>query len=391
MFNKVMSGEDVESCCLTRNEARATTDKMIRQGEKFFAGLADYSKTSRYRNVLREPGEIDIIDIGNSISDVKIMASLSAKNCLTKSAKEEWGLIKRRCAQLIEMLYNAEELVNSDETVYFIELDRRGNGVLRSKHVHVGGLLRRELWDDKPSLLISATMTDGKDFQFIRSETGIDGGVEIILESPFDFLRQALLAVPNIPEPNNLAYTDHLCRLVNYVVNEIGGRTLALFTSYSKMKAVKETLACSDYRILCQGDAPNSQLAKDFREDPNSVLLGTESFWTGIDIPGKSLSCVIIDRLPFTVPTDPVLIAMDKKLDGNSFMGFSVPAAVIQLRQGVGRLIRRSTDFGVVVLADRRLMTKRYGGIFLSSLPKMNFTQDATHIKLFMEERRAKQ
>jgi ATP-dependent DNA helicase DinG len=242
-------------------------------------------------------------------------------------------------------------------------------------------------FDATPSVIVtSATLTTGGSFEHTKRELGVRDARELVVESPFDFERQALLIVPEgLPSPQEPVFVDAVADVVARVVDLAEGRTLGLFTSYRNMNAAYERLAGCGYRVLRQGDAPRTQLIEAFRKDVRSVLLGTESFWAGVDVPGESLSCVIIDRLPFPPPDDPVLDAVSER-DPDWFQDFSLPRAIIAFKQGFGRLIRSQLDRGVVVVLDERLVTKRYGRKFIRSLPYTLKSRRLAHVRHFLEE-----
>ena len=209
--------------------------------------------------------------------------------------------------------------------------------------------------------------------------------------SPFDYANQSLLYMPTIPvEPNHQDYNGHIVELAKEVIDHSKGRTFLLFTSYRALNHVAEALAGSDYPLMVQGSAAKSTLLEDFRDHGNAILLGTNSFWEGVDVRGEALSCVIIDKIPFASPGDPVLQARIDSLrerGGNPFSSIQIPAAVIQLKQGIGRLIRDNRDYGVLVLCDPRFLTKPYGKLFLRSLPPMPITQDIDDISGFFNKK----
>jgi len=236
----------------------------------------------------------------------------------------------------------------------------------------------------------SATLAVGESFQHFSDQLGLEGATTHRWDSPFDYPRQALLYVPSpMPEPNSPGYTAAVVEAALPVLAASQGRAFLLFTSHRALKEAAELLAGRiDYPLLIQGDAPRSRLLEEFRQRGNAVLLGTGSFWEGVDVRGEALSCVIIDKLPFASPGDPVLqarIDAMRQAGGNPFMEYQLPQAVITLKQGVGRLIRDVTDRGVLVLCDPRLGTKNYGRIFLESLPPMSKTLKLEVVQRFFQ------
>jgi ATP-dependent DNA helicase DinG len=236
-------------------------------------------------------------------------------------------------------------------------------------------------------IFTSATLSVAGDFQHFSRQLGLDDPVNLSLASPFDYQRQALTYLPKgLPDPNASAYTDNVVNAVRPVLDAARGRTFLLFTSHRALKRAAELLADSAFPLFVQGTAPRHQLLTQFRESGNGVLLGAASFWEGVDVAGEALSCVIIDKLPFAAPDDPVLVARLNALretGGNPFFDWQVPAAVIALKQGAGRLIRDVADRGVLMLCDPRLTTKAYGKLFLRSLPPMPITRELADVQDF--------
>lgn len=236
----------------------------------------------------------------------------------------------------------------------------------------------------------SATLSVNGNFEHFARQLGLEAATSLQLDSPFDYQNNALFYLPNdLPEPNAPDFTDSMLDEAERIINAARGRTFLLFTSYRALHIAARRLQDScDYPLLVQGRAPRNELLERFRELGNAVLLGTSSFWEGVDVRGEALSCVIIDKLPFASPGDPVWQArIDalKERGGNPFMEEQLPHAVITLKQGVGRLIRDMSDRGVLVLCDRRLVKKSYGRVFLNSLPDMRRTREFDDVKAFFE------
>ncbi|MDH5445890.1 MAG: ATP-dependent DNA helicase [Gammaproteobacteria bacterium] len=237
-------------------------------------------------------------------------------------------------------------------------------------------------------IFTSATLSVNGGFNHFISQLGLNEAITRSWDSPFDFARQALLYMPTgLPEPNQASYTEAVVESARPVLAASGGRAFMLFTSHRALREAAEILGNDcDYPILVQGSAPRDRLLEDFRKAGNAVLLGTSSFWEGVDVRGEALSCVIIDKLPFASPGDPVLQARLEAMrrEGNNpFMEFQLPQAVIMLKQGAGRLIRDVQDSGVLMICDPRLKSKPYGRIFLASLPKMPQTRELKVVESF--------
>ena len=240
-------------------------------------------------------------------------------------------------------------------------------------------------------LFTSATLQVNKQFNHFANNIGLENFSSGVWDSPFDYQKQSLLYLPeNLPQPSDSSYTQQLMQAAVPVLQASEGRAFVLFTSYYAMNQARDYLKqMLPYELLVQGDFPKHQLLEKFRETENAVLLGTSSFWEGVDVRGKSLSCVIIDKLPFAPPGDPVMqarIDAIKRSGGQAFMEFQIPQAVIALKQGVGRLIRDVNDSGVVMIGDPRLKQKSYGRVFLNSLPSMPITSDVKDVEKFYRD-----
>lgn len=268
------------------------------------------------------------------------------------------------------------------ELVYWIEVQPQGSRLsLNAAPLRVGPLIEKHLWHTKQAVVLtSATLTTHGQFQYLRNTLGADEADEMQLGSPYDYESAALLYIANdIPEPNVNGYQQQLDRTIVSTAKATGGRMLVLFTSYAALKktsqAITGPLAREDIYVYEQGDgaSPNA-LLESFKATERAVLLGTKSFWEGVDVPGDSLSIVMITKLPFDVPTDP-LIAARSEMYEDSFQEYYLPEAILKFRQGFGRLIRTASDRGVVAILDRRVLTKQYGRLFLESLPQCTARQ----------------
>jgi DNA polymerase-3 subunit epsilon/ATP-dependent DNA helicase DinG len=260
--------------------------------------------------------------------------------------------------------------------VYWIEVQPNGNKLsLNAAPLSVASLVEKYLWHEKRSVILtSATLTAHGEFQYLRNTLGADEADEMQLGSPYDYESAALLYIANdIPEPNVNGYQQQLDRTIVNTARATAGRMLVLFTSYAALKKtalnITGPLAREDIYVYEQGDgaSPNA-LLESFKATDRAVLLGTRSFWEGVDVPGASLSIVVLTKLPFDVPTDP-LIAARSEMYEDSFQEYYLPEAILKFRQGFGRLIRTASDRGIVAILDRRVLTKQYGRLFLESLP----------------------
>jgi ATP-dependent DNA helicase DinG len=265
----------------------------------------------------------------------------------------------------------------------------RHNVFLQATPIDVGPILRECLWSKLDcAVLTSATLAVGGGFDYIRKRLGMEHAREAVLPSHFDYPSQAVLYVPpDLPDPRTPQFTAQAAGRIRKLLEITRGRAFVLFTSYAQMNDVYQRLLEElEFPMLRQGDAPKTALLEEFRLTPNAVLFATSSFWQGVDVQGDQLSCVIIDRLPFAVPSDPVVAARVKAIDaegGNAFFQYQVPAAVITLKQGFGRLIRSLHDRGLLVLLDNRILKKQYGRTFVESLPNYKRTTDMRVVESF--------
>ncbi len=286
---------------------------------------------------------------------------------------------------LSEIFQNVSQIIleSQMDQIYWVENNpqSRSNLSLHLAPLHVGPLMQEHIWHKKESVILtSATLTANEDFDYIRNRLFADEADALVLGSPFDYENAALLYIVNdIPEPqNNNQYLRAIATAIVTTAASIGGNILVLFTSYAALRAVSDNITpiLNKHNIQVftqgQGASPNS-LVESFRSTERSVLLGTRSFWEGVDIPGADLSCVMITKLPFDVPSDPIIAARSETYE-SPFGEYSLPEAILKFRQGFGRLIRTQTDRGIVVVLDRRVLTKQYGRAFIDSLPSCKKT-----------------
>ena len=286
-----------------------------------------------------------------------------------------------------QMRFDLNFICQGEDKKFVYWLERRGRGVfLRASPIDVSGLLQDKLFEKVPTVVLtSATLSSAGNFNFIRERLGLDQADELVAESIFDFEHQAVLYLPpQMPDPRSPEWGRAAAAEVIKIVNATTGRAFVLSTSLSGMNDLFERVAPEiDYPCFVQGSAAKGALLKKFRSTPNAVLFATASFWQGVDVRGEQLSCVIIDKLPFAVPSDPVVAARQRYIEdqgGSSFYEYSVPQAIISLKQGLGRLIRSTTDRGVLAVLDPRLRTKMYGQTFLQSLPPCRVTSDVDEL-----------
>ncbi len=276
--------------------------------------------------------------------------------------------------------------------VYWAERENMRYRLVASP-IDVAATLRDNLFGKTDTIVLtSATLSASGSFTYIRNRLGLDAPKELLLDSPFDFEKQALLYIATgLDDQKASGYQERFDAELHAVLTITKGRTLVLFTSYGQLRKSAETMRqeLAGPVILCQGEMPSYRLIEQFKAAPQAVLFGTASFWQGIDIPGDALQCVVIAKLPFAVPDEPIIEARMERLK-NPFREFQVPQATLLFRQGFGRLIRATTDRGAVAVLDSRIMTKNYGRSFLKSIPKCRITDEREEFRKFFEGLRVK-
>jgi ATP-dependent DNA helicase DinG len=302
---------------------------------------------------------------------------------------EELTRLGRRSFELRQEL---SFLFESNERNFVYWYERRNKGVfLAATPIDVSQILRERLFEQFDTVVLtSATLTVGNRFDYIRQRLGLDNAKERTLPPEFQYGEQALFYLPQrMPDVRDAGFASRAADEILRLLELSEGRAFCLFTSYAQMKDLYERVSVrSPYPLMLQGTAPRSALLERFKTTPNAVLFATASFWQGVDVPGEQLSCVIVDRLPFAVPSDPIVAARVSALNEegrNAFAEYQVPQAVLALKQGFGRLIRAKTDRGVLALLDNRIQRMAYGKIFMESLPKYATTPELADVERFFE------
>jgi ATP-dependent DNA helicase DinG len=383
---------DVEAA-LQRNHALSPSlggaVKSLRDRSMFFFALLPQGQGrfafENRREFLEENGE-EFLSLQQALTRL-----ISELENLASKPEEIFNFVRRAQELQVQLGF----LMESDErnTVFWIERRRGGhdrtNVFLQATPIDVAPILKTCLFDKlECAVLTSATLAVGGRFDYVTRRLGFEYARELVLPSHFDYENQALLYVPpDLPDPRTPQFVSKAGERIRRLLEISRGRAFVLFTSYAQMKDIYQRLLGDiEFPMLLQGDAPKSALLEEFRLTPNAVLFATSSFWQGVDVQGEQLSCVIIDRLPFAVPTDPVVAARVKAIDaegGNAFFQYQVPAAVITLKQGFGRLIRSLHDRGLLVLLDNRILKKQYGRVFLESLPNYRRTTEIRQVEEF--------
>jgi ATP-dependent DNA helicase DinG len=315
------------------------------------------------------------------------LEALSTRLELVEGAIEEIIPLVRRTRLLKQAL---EFWMEGRDSSFVYWTEARGRGLyLQATPIDVSQILPGRLFEKlDTAILTSATLTVAGDFAFLQQRLGLSNAQTLHVKSAYDYEKQVLLYVPpHLPDPRDSDFTRRAADEIERILEITRGRAFLLFTSYAQMHQVYELLRRRlEYPLLVQGDAPRTALIERFRRTPGAVLFGTSSFWQGVDVQGEQLSCVIIDRLPFAVPSDPVVAARSEDVrskGGNAFRDYQVPQAALALKQGFGRLIRASSDRGVLVLLDNRIIRFPYGRVFFESLPAYGFSKKLTDVEAF--------
>ncbi len=348
------------------------------EGGGYGSTLTERIDTSNFvKNVLDAP----LLDIERTLKGLQNEAE-------TEDDEQEITALHRNCQRLrdeLDMIIRQ----NDPDYVYWAEISTRGRNpriLLNATPSNVNQMLQEHLFAEKNSVVMtSATLSTNRNFAYFKARIGIDECREMLAHSPFDFKKQVQIHIPRwMPDPNSSDFTPAVIDKIQHYLELTHGKAFVLFTSYRMMNEVYDVVApgLEDIGISTfkqGGNLSRTDMLQAFREDTDSVLFGTSSFWEGVDVRGEALSNVIITRLPFEVPTHPVMEARVKQIKesgGNEFFEFSLPEAILRLKQGFGRLIRTQTDTGIVVILDPRIKTKNYGKQFLDSLPDCEIVQE---------------
>jgi ATP-dependent DNA helicase DinG len=378
---------DITALCKRKEMGRVELDRMLQGMEEaanFFFSLFPPGEGRRGFNdhaAFRER---------NADAYQDVLSSLEAVHVQLQLLKENLGEVIPLAVRVQGLADNLRRWVEGVALHYVYWIERRNRGVyLQATPIDVSALLTEKLFDKVPSVtLTSATLAVAGGFDFVQQRLGIAYARQLIVSSPFQYPEQALLYVPqHLPDPRGMDFLPRAAEEIIKLLELSQGRAFVLCTSYQSMKQLHDRVAFDIlYPTLIQGTGPRSALLEEFRRTKNCVLFATSSFWQGVDVQGEQLSCVIIDKLPFAVPSDPVVAARTdavKKSGGDAFREYQIPQAAIALKQGFGRLIRSRTDRGVLALLDHRITRQRYGQIFFDSLPDYAFTTKIEDVEEF--------
>ena len=379
-LNRLFNPDNAKGILMRGGSSYLELRKMIAdlraEAYRFFGTYSDYLDEQResaltITNPARFPERLspklfDAVQLMDEISEDEADESFKTEFCSLMNRLRDFGdmIVEFTCQ-------------NRPDTVYYAERDRN-QLILNGSPLRVDQLLNRHLFrQDFPVILCSATLTVRNTFDYYFGRIGFCNGTNLKLDSPFS-PDQAKIYIPRyFPEPSDPAFPQALVESLPQYIELTDDKAFVLFTSYQTMRycadKLRHTFEARGWKLLVQGiDGQRSQILSDFRNDVNSVLFGTDSFWTGVDVPGEALSNVIVTKLPFAVPSHPLIAARMREIerDGkSSFSEYSLPEAVLKFRQGAGRLIRSRQDTGVIVVLDHRVVSKGYGRLFLDALP----------------------
>jgi ATP-dependent DNA helicase DinG len=354
----------------------SVVERVRKRGDQLFHDIHDMIRDGRSIRLHERPDIND--ELFRSLSELHAEVEALARLSGDEEEEKEILALSNRVRTFRDGLYTIRQQ-ELDDYVYWAS---RENRVIRmtATPLAVADILREQVYATLSSaILTSATLSVNGQFDFIKTRLGLEDAKTTLFASPFDFREQTAVYLPKtIPDPNDEEYSDVLSGEISAILNDVRGNTLVLFTSYSLLNEVADRITI-DYPVLKQGDKDSYFLLQEFRENQPAALFGTYTFWQGIDLQGDILRCVVITKLPFAVPSEPIVEARLEKIrseGGNPFFDYQVPGAVITFKQGFGRLIRSRTDRGVVAILDSRIWKKSYGRFFINSLPEINIIND---------------
>lgn len=369
---------------LEDKDAATLLSNLLKRSEKYFDAL---KRLGAWRKRLKsEDSEAFKEEAEALINSTSLIADHLAS---IKSGGDAIKALSMRFADIGELI-TTMSAIDNDENVYWVET--RGRGVFfHSSPIDISGHLREKLYPRSETVIFtSATLSTDGAFTFISSRLGVEGAGELVVDSPFDYKKQAIFYLPDdLPFPSDNMFLEKAARRIEELLKISRGRAFVLFTSHRNLEKCWELIAPNlEYTALKQGDSPRSVILDQFREDTHSVLFATASFWQGVDVRGESLSAVIIDKLPFATPDDPLVAArieFIEKRGGLAFNEYQLPSAALMLKQGLGRLIRSRSDKGLLAVLDKRMKTKSYGKTFFKTLPELTTVRKIEDVRLLLE------
>lgn len=382
-----------------RNSLERLVEEVKTASEQFFSRLGEKLEEDNVKQRIRKKGFVDNL-LDNPLSNL----IFGLNSLLDEQKDEEMRLeISSFFSHCLEIKDNIRRVIEQEEKdyVYWVETFPRRNittYTLNAAPINVAHQLKTRVFDRvKVIILTSATLASNGSFAFIKERVGLKEGKELLIDSPFDYSKQALLYIPSqMPDPwqEVSEYFLRVAQEVKNILKIVKGSTFVLFTSFQMLDRIHEEIKEneSNLKILKQGDLPRYQLLEEFKKNEGSVLLGTSTFWQGVDVPGEALQCVIITKLPFAVPNEPIVEAKIEFLraqNKNPFLHYQLPQAIVLLKQGFGRLIRSRKDKGIVAILDPRLKTRHYGKMFFRSLPRCEITSNLDEVRKFMKKEKS--
>ncbi len=394
IFDEAHELEDIATDYFGFHVSNYRLAELIHDAKKLEAGVEVVARASdRFFNgfALLRDGRHPITTLDGIDSLIGALQDAKRSIKQKKDFSGEYEALARRAGELADEL---EVFQSGGLENYVSWIERRERGIfLEACPIDVSGMLAERLFTRVPAcVLTSATLTVAESFEYIRGRIGFNEGRELSLATEFNISKQALLYVPKgMPDYRHPSYLERAAEEIRRILRASNGRAFVLFTSYRQMETLFEMLSGDlPYPCMVQGKGGGkSRLLDAFKTTPNAVLFATSSFWQGVDVKGQALSAVIIDKLPFQVPSDPLVAARTAHIQregGNAFAAYQVPNAILRLKQGFGRLIRSTTDRGILAVLDNRISTKSYGRLFMDSLPEYEVTDSIEALAEFMRE-----
>ena len=380
---------DVETTVMLTPDMLEATSRVTERARTFFSALSmARMETAESKARYNSETFIDYFQDGAMLAGA--LEGLEATLVLSQKREQTDEMIATLARRARDLHQELSFLIRANDADFVYYVESRGRGLfLRASPIDVSRLAKEALFDRmRATVLTSATLAVDGSFEYVKSRLGIHEASQVRVASEFDYASQALLYLPRrIPSPKAPTFSAAAAREVIEILKRSRGRAFVLFTSYAMLRAVQQFVEMSlPFPILVQGTAPRSTLIEQFRSTPNAVLLATSSFWQGVDVVGEALSCVIVDKLPFASPAEPITAARIESIKargGDAFADYQVPLAILALQQGLGRLIRHRSDRGVLAVLDPRLRTMGYGRRFLDSLPPAPVTHDLSAVERF--------